>query len=122
MQTESGAKPGFRILVVSLMMVMDGSPAQARLFGPHGAALDQSGNLYFAERDSHTIRKMSPNGEIITLAGKAGVSGFADGKGAKALFNYPGQVAVDKCGNIYSTDLPPSTYSTCPVTNTASHR
>jgi sugar lactone lactonase YvrE len=39
-----------------------------------------------------------------TLAGQAGVSGYVDGTGAAALFEYPEGVAVDGAGNVYVAD------------------
>ena len=35
------------------------------------------------------FRKITPNGQVSTLAGKAGVSGTADGTGAEARFDSP---------------------------------
>jgi len=41
---------------------------------------------------------------IITLAGQAGISGYADGAGDQAQFRLPNNVAVDKAGNVYVAD------------------
>jgi sugar lactone lactonase YvrE len=38
----------------------DGAAATARFFNPAGLATDAAGNLYVADRSSHTIRKISP--------------------------------------------------------------
>ena len=51
-----------------------------------------------------TIRKISPVGIVITIAGVAGIKGAADGVGAAARFTDPQQIAVDKDNNLYVTD------------------
>jgi sugar lactone lactonase YvrE len=70
-----------------------------------GIAVDLSGNLYVADQGNSTIRKIFPNGRVITLAGLADVRGSVDGDGENARFNYPTGVAVDSLGNIYVADM-----------------
>lgn len=82
----------------------DGTGTFARFNSPHGLALDPGGNLYVADTDNHTIRKITPAGIATTLAGTAGSSGSIDGAGAAARFNFPGGVAVDSAGNVYVAD------------------
>ena len=81
----------------------DGQGAEARFYLPLGVAVDGSGNVYVADSGNHRIRKISPSGNVTTLAG-SGASGYADGSGAEARFNWPSGVAVDKNGNVYVTD------------------
>jgi hypothetical protein len=82
----------------------DGTGGLARLFDPSGVAVDSAGNLYVADTDNNTIRKVSTNGVVTTLAGSAGQSGSADGTNNLALFNYPSSVAADGAGNVYVAD------------------
>jgi sugar lactone lactonase YvrE len=82
----------------------DGTSSTARFNYPIGVALDSSGNLYVADREAHTIRKISSAGVVTTLAGKAGSLGIVDGTGSAARFNYPSGVAVDNNGNVYVAD------------------
>jgi hypothetical protein len=82
----------------------DGTAATAGFYFPRGLALDAAGNLYVADTTDHAIRKISPTGDVTTLAGSLGVSGNADGIGAAARFRYPQGVAVDSAGNIFVTD------------------
>ncbi|CAL2084730.1 conserved protein of unknown function precursor containing a T9SS type A C-terminal secretion signal [Tenacibaculum sp. 190524A02b] len=72
---------------------------------PYGIIIDSSENLYVAEGGNHTIRKITPNGDVTTLAGTMGVSGTTDGNGTNATFNTPTGMVKDKVGNIYVTDL-----------------
>ena len=67
-------------------------------------AADRAGNLYAVDRLSHTIRRIAPNGEVTTLAGLAGTSGYEDGLGAAARFNEPTSIAVDRFGRIFVSD------------------
>ncbi|MFI5180843.1 MAG: hypothetical protein ACHQPI_05595 [Thermoanaerobaculia bacterium] len=78
--------------------------SSARFFSPSSVAVDGSGNVFVADSGNHTIRKVTPAGDVSTLAGVAGFSGSADGTGSAARFNNPGGVAVDGSGNVYIAD------------------
>jgi uncharacterized protein (TIGR03437 family) len=68
-------------------------------------AEDKSSNLYLADAGYNMVRMISPQGNIITLAGSqtAGFSG--DGNyGTKALLNGPSGLSVDAQGNVYIAD------------------
>jgi len=67
-------------------------------------ATDSSGNVYVADRNNHTIRKITPAGAVTTLAGLAGTQGSADGTGSAARFFNPSGVATDGSGNVYVAD------------------
>ncbi|MDC1142128.1 hypothetical protein OAU50_03480 [Planctomycetota bacterium] len=83
---------------------VDGTGVTARFSSPRGISIDSSGNVYVADTNNHTIRKISPTGVVSTLVGTAGSMGSADGTGAAARFNSPHCVAVDSSGNIYVAD------------------
>jgi hypothetical protein len=82
----------------------DGTGSAARFNNPHGVAVDASSNLYVADTDNSTIRKITPAGDVSTFAGLAGQTGGADGTGNAARFNHPSGVAVGPSGNIYVAD------------------
>jgi sugar lactone lactonase YvrE len=82
----------------------DGIGAAARFYFPTGVATDSANNVYVADTDNHTIRKITPLGEVSTLAGVAGQAGSADGSGGAARFNFPKGVATDSAGNVYVAD------------------
>ncbi|MGZ7039590.1 MAG: hypothetical protein ACXVJO_15550, partial [Thermoanaerobaculia bacterium] len=83
---------------------MDGTGDSARFDYPSGVAADSGGNIYVAEAENHTIRKITPAGAVTTLAGSAGLTGRADGTGSTARFNHPYGVAIDSSGNVYVAD------------------
>lgn len=82
----------------------DGTGSAARFCEPNGAAVDAQGNVYVADTQNHTIRRITPAGVVTTIAGKAGEPGAADGTGNAARFNLPTDVAVDFAGTIYVAD------------------
>lgn len=82
----------------------DGAPGVATFNGPTGLAFDGNGQLFVADCDNQTIRKISPNGTVSTLAGQPGVAGATDGEGSAARFHDPLAVAVDAAGNVYVGD------------------
>ena len=84
----------------------DGS-SHVALFGGEfgGMAIDQDGNIYIGDVANHSIRMITPSGDVTTIAGRLGTSGFADGSGREALFNAPRGVDFDAEGNLYVTDF-----------------
>jgi DNA-binding beta-propeller fold protein YncE len=82
----------------------DGTGASAQFGAPRGLAVDATGNVYVADTDNHTIRKITPAGAVTTLAGLAGAGGNADGPGDNARFSEPRGVAADAAGNVFVAD------------------
>jgi sugar lactone lactonase YvrE len=82
----------------------DGTGTDASFKSPNGLSTDSSGNIYAADSGNHTIRKITPSGVVITLAGTSNVSGNTDGAGSAASFVYPNSVATDSAGNVYVAD------------------
>lgn len=81
----------------------DGAAGVARFDDPKDLAFDNSGNLYVADFQNNRIRKISPSGDVSTLAG-SGAAGFINGNGTSAVFNFPAGVAVDAFGNVCVAD------------------
>ena len=85
---------------------VDGTGSAARFNYPSAVAIDTAGNLYVADSNNSTIRKITTAGVVTTLAGKAFYTGATDGKGAAAQFSYPYGVATDNApsANVFVAD------------------
>jgi sugar lactone lactonase YvrE len=82
----------------------EGAGSTARFHDPSAAAVDKAGNLYVADSANHTVRKITAEGVVTTLAGEAGVAGSTDGPASEARFWYPRGIAVDSLTNVYVAD------------------
>lgn len=82
----------------------DGLSSEARFNWPSAVAIDANGNLYVADRKNNMIRKIFPDGEVVTFAGNIN-PGLVDGKGTSASFNSPTGIAVDHAGYVYVADF-----------------
>ncbi len=74
----TSAAPGFA----------DGIGTGARFNGPFGLAISPDGAIYVADNGNRRIRRVSPTGEVVTIAGD-GTSGVVDGSGDVARFSSP---------------------------------
>ncbi|MBI4886328.1 MAG: hypothetical protein HY824_04495 [Acidobacteria bacterium] len=82
----------------------DGAGAAARFNEPWGIAVDRSGTIYVSDFFNQTIRKISPDGLVLTMAGSPTSQGSTDGSGGTARFRYPRHIAVSATGTVYVTD------------------
>ncbi|MCG2661845.1 MAG: hypothetical protein L6437_16570, partial [Kiritimatiellae bacterium] len=82
----------------------DGTGSAARFDSPMGVSVDSDGNVYVADKNNHTIRKVTSAGVVTTLAGSATNSGSTDGTGSAARFYFPMGVSVDSNRNVYVAD------------------
>jgi len=79
----------------------DGVGVKAKFDHPTGLVADAENNIWVCDTDNHTIRKISPAGNVITVAGEA-VNGYdGDGIGVAARFSDPNKITADSQGNIY---------------------
>jgi hypothetical protein len=121
-QSVGGSGRGFR----------NGPSSQALFNNPQGVAVDARGYVYVADTDNHCIRRISPSGSVITLAGKCGErSGYIDGQGDRSLWSFPSGLSVQlDCGSDKSGSTPGGVsdipYTNCKtnlvVADTGNHR
>jgi sugar lactone lactonase YvrE len=78
----------------------DGGPGVAQFYYINDMVMDKEGNLLLCDGDR--IRKVTPTGEVSTIAGST--TGYADGDGLTAKFNYPAGLAIDAEGSLYVAD------------------
>ncbi len=81
---------------------LDGKPG--RFYYPVSVVVDSVGNVYVGDYENHTIRKITPDGTVSTLAGAGITAGYADGTGNAARFNHPTGLCLDNAGNILVAD------------------
>ncbi len=84
----------------------DGGPAtEAELHGPSAIAIGPAGALIVADALNNRVRRIEPNGTIITVAGN-GTEGFRGdgGSATDAELDSPSGLAVDAVGNLYIAD------------------
>jgi len=89
----------------SIIYTIAGNGTVNQVAGPMGIAIDKEGNIYFAEKNYHRIRKVDKDGNITTVAG-TGSAGYDGNSGPASMrkLNYPEDIAVDDSGNLYITD------------------
>ena len=84
----------------------DGGPAtSAQLIDPSGVVVDTAGNLFIADFGNNSVRKVTPDGVIRTVAGNGSPGYGGDGGPAtSAQLNGPYGVAVDMWDNLIISD------------------
>lgn len=86
----------------------DGINSAALFNTPQGLAVDGAGKIYVADGGNSTIRMITPAAPdwvVTTIAGKAGMSGTADGVGNAARFFSLNNLVLDVSGTIYVADV-----------------
>jgi len=81
---------------------VDGPASSSQFYSPTNIVADAQGNVYVSDNSKHSIRRISKDGTVNTLAG--GTKGTADGKGASAQFISVGPLALDAQNNVYVVD------------------
>ncbi len=82
----------------------DGSRTTARFDSPTGLALGPDGAIYVSDTGNHTVRRITANGVVTTLAGFAGNADYADGSATSARFNQPLGLAVAPDSTVFVAD------------------
>lgn len=90
--TLAGSTPGYA----------DGQGANSLFRAPIDVEVDKDGNIFVADAGNHKIRKITPDGNVTTVAGST--IGYYDGLGTSAQFNSPRGITVDGSGNVYVSD------------------
>ncbi len=91
---------------------LDGDSNQGRLNQAIALHVLPSGDLVIADAQNHSLRKLSSQGVLSTLAGTGSESSrdqenqalIQDGPALKATFNWPADLVADAAGNVYIAD------------------
>ena len=83
---------------------VDGPNVLARFDTPMGLTVDADGDVIVVDSANHVIRRITPQGQVTTLAGVARVPGMADGVGAEARFSAPHAIAGIAGGDYVISD------------------
>ena len=80
--------------------------ALARLWNPSSVFRTGTGQIYLSEWSNHRVRRIQPDGSIVTVAG-TGLSGFSGdgGPATNARISSPNGVFVLEDGTVYFSDL-----------------
>ncbi len=81
----------------------DGLGSAAQFNGPIGIAIDRKGDLYVADTNNHSIRKLTKAGDVSTLAG-TGSAGFNNGDASLAQFSSPYRLVFDQSNTMVLAD------------------
>lgn len=92
-------EPVLTNLQVSSMDLNNGLSVNA----PQDVVIDKLGNRYITEGSGNRLLRVDRFGNTTVLAG-TGTAGSVDGSGATAQLNGPWGIAIDKDGNLYTTD------------------
>jgi sugar lactone lactonase YvrE len=79
----------------------DGVGSAARFADPHGITVDASGNVYVTEIGAYSVRRITPDGKVTTVARLGPLS-----PGWNPFGGGPWGVAVDAAANVYLADTP----------------
>jgi sugar lactone lactonase YvrE len=102
--TDQGNSALRKITSAGVVTTLAGNPVQTALLNfPSAITIDANGNLFMADEGGR-IMEYNSAGVLYYLAGALNSSGFVNGDGSTARFNYPQGIAVDASGNIYVAD------------------
>jgi hypothetical protein len=82
----------------------DGAATSASFVMPAGLALDGTGTLWVSDAGAHTLRRVTPDLRVQTVAGRANTAGPTDGTGSAARFDTPLGLAVTAAGEVLLAD------------------
>ena len=82
---------------------IDGTLETAEFNGLRGVARWKNDFIIAADAGNHVIRMITPAGTVITIAGD-GTSGYVNGNGHEAKFNFPNGISVNSRNEIFVAD------------------
>ncbi|MCO4763354.1 MAG: SMP-30/gluconolactonase/LRE family protein [Myxococcales bacterium] len=83
--------------------LVNGKGTSARFYYPEGITVSRSGIVYVSDTYNHAIRRITPTGTVTTLAGSKS-TGYVNGIGSAARFNYPRGLTALPSGTLLIAD------------------
>ena len=84
---------------------VDGPGSTAQFSYPTSLTVDGAGNVFVADEGNNVVRKIAPDGAVMTFAGQPGVNAYQDGSGSAAIFSdLIKGIAADPLGNLFVSD------------------
>lgn len=71
---------------------------------PLATAVDAAGYVYVADSENQLIRRISPDGSLVSTFAGSGTGALINGNGTNASFKHPAGLAFDNLGNLYVAD------------------
>jgi sugar lactone lactonase YvrE len=78
---------------------LDGTTANAQFNFLTGIVIDAAGNLFVCDSENYVVRRIAPDGTVVTVAGST--PGDLDGPGSSAKFAHMSGITMDAGGAIY---------------------
>jgi sugar lactone lactonase YvrE len=83
----------------------DGKGAKARFNQPFGITLNPAdGLMHVTDQGSHSLRRLTRQAEVRSVAGQLGLAGAVNGIGAAVRMQNPRGVGADSAGNLFIAD------------------
>jgi sugar lactone lactonase YvrE len=82
----------------------DGAAGEAMFNAPVGVAVDAQGEVYVADTYNDRIRKVTKDGQVVTVAGGGASPGYLDGAAMSATFDTPCGILVAPNGDVFIAD------------------
>src|SRR5690606_39071169 len=95
---------GSNVGIANVTGYVDGNGRAARFAYPWGIAVDSEGNLFVADRGNYVIRRVTPEGDVSTVAGVPQSPGSTDGGASEARFNSLRGLSIGQNGVIHVVD------------------
>jgi sugar lactone lactonase YvrE len=88
----------------SVCVSIDGPQSVARFNYLAGVAVNRMGIVYVTSWNDCTVRRVSADGSVLTVAGISKACASVDGNSRNARFNHPSGIALGPDGNFYIAD------------------
>eukprot|EP01106_Pelomyxa_sp_JSP_P000343 TRINITY_DN1051_c0_g1_i6.p1 TRINITY_DN1051_c0_g1~~TRINITY_DN1051_c0_g1_i6.p1 ORF type:complete len:307 (+),score=55.16 TRINITY_DN1051_c0_g1_i6:83-1003(+) len=82
----------------------DGGASSAKFSWPSCVAVASTGIVFVGDNTNNCVRRITPQGDVGTLAGCGGRSGFADGDATQSRFNCIYAITIDADDTLFVAD------------------